>query len=502
MKEKAFRIIALILLTATVCGTAIGCRNNKGNSSETTEHAGTKENHRDDLPKLDFDGESISFCTREFDWYNKEITVSSDDMVDIVDAAVYTREQNVIKRLNVKIENKKIAGSGQNGFTVVMEAINTDISTGDGQYQIGVNNIYHSMARVADDLFYDLNTLKYVDTSKEYYSSLFVRNATIGNKLYAIMGDGTLTGLKFSFATFFDKSVAADMKIDDLYQTVLDGKWTWEYQLSLIRDTWKDIGDQPYAKDENDNFGLITNAVLGVDPYWSAFNLGILKPEEDGFEIMLNNKAVQSKMSNSLEAILALFYDSNGTYVLGHEADDKEMVLTAPKMLSEHKTLFATLRLDAVETAFLRNMDDNAYGIIPMPKYNEQQKYYYSQVHDLASVFLVSAGTAPGKLDAVGATIECFFSESEDVRHQFFEVCLKTKYQDDANNCKMLDLIANYAKIDAGWIYSDAANGIALCLRTLVQSESTNFASWYARSSKKLETSISNFVNQFDFLSQ
>lgn len=66
----------------------------------------------------------------------------------------------------------------------------------------------------------------------------------------------------------------------------------------------------------------------------------------------------------------------------------------------------------------------------------------------------------------------------------------------------MLDLIANYAKIDAGWIYSDAANGIALCLRTLVQSESTNFASWYARSSKKLETSISNFVNQFDFLSQ
>lgn len=502
MKKAMIRAISLMIIGVMVLGVVVGCAKDDKKGSDTTQQTSDGGEYRDDLPALDFDGEEVSFCSREFDWYFKEITVGSDDIVDIVDAAVYDREQHVDKRLNVKIVNNLIAGSGKEGYEVVVEALRKDKEGGMGQYQIGVNNIYHTMARVADDMFYDLNALPYIDTSKEYYSGLFVKNATIGDKLYAVMGDGTLTGMKFSFATFFDKQVAKDMQIEDLYNVVLEGRWTSEYQLGLIRDQWKDIGSQKNAKDEQDTYGLITNCVLGVDPYWSSFNLGIMSPTEDGFDTLLDSKSVQGKVTSSLDKILKLFYDSNGTYVLGHATDDLEMVDTAPRMLSEHKTLFATLRLDAVETPYLRNMDENSYGIIPMPKYDENQKQYYSSVHDLASVFVVSAGTATDKLNAVGATIECFFSESEEVRHQFFEVCLKTKYQDDANNSKMLDMIADYQKLDSGWIYSDAANQIALCLRTLVQSESTNFASWYGRNGPKFRDSVEHFVDKFDFLSQ
>ncbi|MBO4413741.1 MAG: hypothetical protein J5830_03455 [Clostridia bacterium] len=503
MKNKIVRFFSLLLAVVFIAGIAVACSGGADKPPEVTGNGGGNDGKRDDLPKLNFNGEAVKIASREFQWYYKELTVNPDEVVDIVDTAVYKRELAVNNRLGIKLENNLLAGLGKEGYEVVINALRTDINTGDGLYDIGVNNIYHTMGHTTEELFYDLNSFNYINTSKEYYYSQFVKNATIGNKLYAVMGDGTLSAMKFAFATFFNQQVAADMQIGDLYQVVLDGKWTYEYQYNLIRDTWKDIGEQPYAMDDGDTFGLITNTVLGVDPYWSSFNLGILTPNEtNGYTITLDLKAAQSKLTSALEKINNLFYNSNGTRILAHESDDNEMTTTGPRLFSQNQTLFATFRLDAVESPFLRDMPSNGYGIIPMPKFDENQKNYYTYVHDLSSVFVVSYGCAPDRHDMVGAAIECFFSESEDVRHQFFEIALKVKYQDDENNSKMLDIIIDHIKLDAGWIYSDAANGIALCLRTLVQAESNNFTSWYTRNQSKFVNSVEDFLTQFEFLDQ
>ncbi len=504
MKSKIVRFCSFLLALLLIAGVAVACSDGSNDPPAVTGGGnGDNSGKRDDLPKLNFNGEEVKIASREFQWYYKELTVAPDEVIDIVDTAVYKRELAVNNRLGITLKNNLIAGSGSDGYEVVIQALRTDQNTGDGLYDIGVNNIYHTMGHTTEELFYDLNSFKYIDTTKDYYYSQFVKNATIGNKLYGVMGDGTLSAMKFAFATFFNQQVAADMQVGDLYQVVLDGKWTYEYQFNLIRDAWKDIGSQQYAMDDGDTFGLITNPVLGVDPYWSSFNLAILTPDQNnGFTKALDYKAAQTKLTSALEKINNLFYNSNGTRVLGHEKDDNELTTTAPRLFSQNQTLFATFRLDAVESSFLRDMPANGYGIIPMPKFDENQKNYYTYVHDLSSVFVVSYGCAPDRHDMVGAAIECFFSESEDVRHQFFEIALKVKYQDDENNSKMLDIIIDHIKLDAGWIYSDAANGIALCLRTLVQAESNNFASWYTRNQSKFVNSVDDFLLQFKFLNQ
>ena len=184
MKNKIVRLFSLLLAVVFIAGIAVACSGGVDKPPEVTGNGGGNDGKRDDLPKLNFNGEAVKIASREFQWYYKELTVNPDEVVDIVDTAVYKRELAVNNRLGIKLENNLLAGLGKEGYEVVINALRTDINTGDGLYDIGVNNIYHTMGHTTEELFYDLNSFNYINTSKEYYYSQFVKNATIGNKLY------------------------------------------------------------------------------------------------------------------------------------------------------------------------------------------------------------------------------------------------------------------------------------------------------------------------------
>ncbi len=474
MNKTILKLVAFLMAAFMLLPLVMACGDDEGKDTGGDHTVDTSGDYRDDLPlDLNYDREDINFVSRSFDWYKDEITVDGSDTSDIVDGAVFRREATVEDRLNVNIVNTMLDGSGSDGYYLVTEKIRTEVLSGTNDFDIGVNNMYHTMEAAAEGIFYDMNDVPNVDLRKPYYSQNYNETATVAGKLFSVVGDASLTFIKFTFATFFNRAMAENQQVGDLYQMVLDGDWTIEAQYNIVKEMHEDNNGDG-QKDEGDGFGLLVNTVLGVDPYWSAFDLPIIGKDSGGkLTVELNTE----KTSDVLKYIINMFYSTNGVYSLGHKSDDGELT-TASEMFADDRALFMTNRLYECEQVALRDMT-NPYGIIPMPKWDTDQEQYYSYTHDLMSVFVISKAVNESRLPMIGAVLECFFSESDECRYNLFEEALKIKYQSTEKTGRMLDIIIDNVVIDTGWVFAGSLNDIAQLLRQLTQNRASNVAGYW-----------------------
>ena len=505
MKTKLIRLLLCLLVATLFCPLLAACSGNKGNensSDATTEASGTSESgevtsdesYRDDIPDtLRFEGDTVTFVSRSYDWYKKELTLDAENAEDIIDDAVVARRNKVEHRLGLLIENTMLDGSGTAGYTVVINAMRSDKMADSHLYDIAVNNMYHTMEVVSEGLFANLKEVPHMNLSKGYYSQNYNEQATVNNVLYSTTGDASLSFIRFAFVTFFNKQVQKNYNIPDLYDAVENKEWTIDYQINLCKDLYADL-DQDGVRSNGDLYGFATNNVTGVDPYTSAFGMQMVGRTDEGKLTSVVDGNVE-RFTNILTKIID-FYALDGVNVLAHQSDDGEWT-TAETMLAEDRVLFTTLRLGAVEDFTIRNMEHD-YGIIPMPLWDESQEQYYSYCHDLFSVFCVSKGIAADHLEAVGATMEVFFSESQPCRETLFEVALKVKYQRSEEASRMLDIVIDNVNIDAGWIYAGALVDFAQFVRKSVQNGTKNFNGYWRMNGNGFKTALDNLQTQFD----
>ena len=134
----------------------------------------------------------------------------------------------------------------------------------------------------------------------------------------------------------------------------------------------------------------------------------------------------------------------------------------------------ATLRLIEVEAEDFRNMEN--YGIIPIPKFDESQKEYYSHAHDQFIVYGI-VNKDGSNFDNLGAVLECMAIESErTVKNAYFEIALKGKSSKDQQSWDMLDMIVKNLKIDGGLLYTIKLNDITQQLRSAVKNKAATIS--------------------------
>ena len=98
------------------------------------------------------------------------------------------------------------------------------------------------------------------------------------------------------------------------------------------------------------------------------------------------------------------------------------------------------------------------YGIIPMPKYDEAQADYHTQIATATQIILVPVTT--GSPDVTGHVLEtlCFFTW-RDVVDEYYQNALQTRYSRDEATSEMLDIIRQGAVNGFDYSYSTAIGG-------------------------------------------
>jgi ABC-type glycerol-3-phosphate transport system substrate-binding protein len=469
---KHYRAISLLLsallLSATACGTEQpNIQTDDSILSESTETFAETERSaiKDSLPPKDYGGKDFTILCRTELKYEFDIP---EQIGEIVSDAIYERNSKVEERFNIKLKYNIIDGawSSQNTF---LNTLNSSILAGDGEYDMVAGYQAYMITPAMEGYFLNILDMDEIDTNAPWWSKKCNDSITVNNRLYMTTGDIAISLWENIYVMFFNKQLAEDNKLPDLYEIVKNGQWTVDKLYELSSTVSRDInGDTKF--DDQDLYGFACSKVNHTRMWQVACNLPITTPDKDGFMVLSFNT---ERTQNALEKLVNL-YKLQSSYS-NFEALGEPGQLKEPTMFIENRAMFVTAFLGAAST--LRDMNTD-FGIIPYPKLDENQDEYRTTAHNSTSMICFPKTVRDPQMSAIIAEALC----AESYRHvipKYYEISLKTKISRDESSEEMIDLIRDSLIFDFGWVHSVPMDSIGSFLASLIVSGSTDFASSY-----------------------
>ncbi len=497
---KAKRILASLLAALMLAGSLTACANEDDPADtkapgQTTEAVSEGETElTDNLPDdLDFNDDEINIIARDrLGWTDREIAVDKLNG-DPINDAVYERNKLVEDRLNVRINH---IPDDDWGSYELLGRVENAVNAGTNDYDIISAACYVTLGQSPKGLFANLRGSSYLDFDQPWWSQGLNDATLYKGHQHVVAGAMLLSIYRFAYVTVFNQKLFTDAGQNYLYEYVDNGTWTLDKQISLVplfhRDNGNNIQDT-----EGDVYGFISTQHISVDPYWSSCEVDILSRDEDGEFVMVFNSG---KLFDVADKVLQLYYGTDdSSYIFPTSAYDGHMD-NAADMFSEGKGAMATVRIMGLERETVRSMTDK-FGIVPMPKFDENQKDYHSMLHDQFSVISVPTTVQGDRLDEVGAVLEALSSTAyRVVKPVYYEETLRTKIAQDPQSSVMMELIINSLTTDSGIFYTDALGGFQNAFRDIILSKQNTVTSTYKRSVKQTQNKLNIMIRKLDAL--
>ena len=499
MKKLLCMLLALMMLASLL----VACANDQGTETGTKGEQSEQEtgdpNYTDNVPDLSFGNETVTILSRDKFGVNDEFYAesSSDTQSDVVAYAVYTRNMAIEDRLDVKLEMLM-------DDTDPTAKHSTAVKSGSSDYDIVADSTYVIIQAVLKGEFVNLRDMQYMDLDKYYWTQGYNDIVSFGenSKQYLASGALAISMFRYMFVTVYNREVFEDLGETDLYEVVKNGEWTLDYQNQIIADRYQDSGTVVNKKDDRDMYGLITGDTVSVDPYCVAANIQLVSKNEEG-EWFYNTEQF-ARTVDLCEKIQAL-YNNSSTHVFKTATYDDTGKTDIVEAFAASKSMMATVQVFALET----NVGDLAefdYGIVPMPKFDENQEKYATYVQDQVTGIGVSSSISDeDTLAMMGAVLECMASESyATVVDAYYSTALSYQYLQNPESKEMLDLIYDSLTFDfsgacSNIIQNNGGQSIRDQLRPLFSGKSNKLGSTL----KKWETSTNKALGKInDFLAE
>ncbi len=495
---KLSRILAGFLALLMLVGSFAACGETTDDPAQsdaaTAAPAETEQETEltDWLPDgLNYSGDEITIISRYREgWTSGEIAVP-DLNSEPVNDAVYERNKAVEERLGVKIVSIE---ENNNDPSDVVNKVATAVKAGTGEYDIMASACYTAVNESLNGTFADLRKTEYLDFEKPWWSQGFNEVVEYHGAQYAVTGDMLLSLYRFAFVTIFNKDLFTRANQPFLYDYVADGTWTLDKQADLVPIFHQDNGNA-LQDTEGDIYGLISNDYISVDPYWSSCMVEIIDKDENGdYQLVFQS----SELFDVCEKTMRLFFGcGNASYNIKHYGLDDEQN-DIREMFANGLGAMATVRIMELEAGSIRNMDQE-FGVVPMPKFDEQQKEYRTLLHDQFTVICVPTTVQGGRLDEVSAVLEALSSVSyKTVRPAYYETTLRTKIAQDPQSAEMFDIIIDNIYIDAGIIYTNALSSFHDKFRQIMGSGKNTVTSQYKSVARQAERALEKMVTKLD----
>ncbi len=441
MKKRITSIATLTAMATTMVITSCG----GGNSQQTdTSAAGTT------APEVTTQSvESILGFERE-DNGGKTFTILADENKaydfdaeeatgDVVSDAVYEKNNAVEEYLGISLEFV-YGNAGWNTRNEFNSLIQTDIMAGDGTYDLVSSPVVITTPIVQEGYFLDGNALN-VNFDNPWWLSDMYERFSIAGKLYGFFGDYSLSLYKDLAVIFFNKRIWDEFDAPDPYELVRNNEWTLDKFLEVCSGMERDLNGDGTWTLEDDQLTYLSEAVPG-GTYQTALELDVVKIADDGTPEYLG---LTEKFASAYEKMATLM-----------SRDDVLVVSSIDDLSYKSQKAFANGNVATMvnflySTEHLRDMNDD-YGIIPIPKYDENQEKYHAQLGTSTEMLFVPKTTNDVALTSkVMETLGYYMKEL--VVPKYYEVALKEKYARDTEIREMLDIIREGAAMDFIFVY-------------------------------------------------
>ncbi len=467
--KKATRIIALIL-TLVMLASFAACSETKdptdgtdpANSPATTVAPGiddpvsndpvvTTEDIYDEngylksnLPELDYKQEKITVL-----WWTDvekpEFFVESE-MGDPISDAIYKRNANVESKLNIQLDwSVSTKGQYNNGVGAAYANFIGNMYD-SGSNEIDLFSAHSRTIALCSQYGYCANLLEadYLDFSMPWWPQKMVETATIGNALYYVTGDCSTNALHMMYTLFFNKTIMENNNIEDPSQLVLDDKWTIEAFHRVTKGLYQDL-DSSNSLTLDDAYGFTT-----LNWHLDAIYYGcdMILVENDPDDLLVISPDYTSEKASNLSSAMYEWITAENIYT---KSDYGKTFANGNVFMSigRNKDIMDQL----IET-------DLKFGIVPAPKYDENQENYITVLGNPVSFYAIYSSSKD--INRAAAVLECWASEAfRTTTPAIFEQTMKLRYSDTSVESTMYDIMRNGLVFDVGRYYNSQLDAMS-----------------------------------------
>jgi len=378
-----------------------------------------------ELPNKDFGGETITIMSSSNPWNFREFFYDEEMKGSAVNDAVYKRNSMVEELLNVHIETNdvprdQIAGNAQR-----------NVQAGDASIDIYTPQMVNVYSLASQGCLVDLVEMPVMNIDNPWWSQNMKRDLMIGNKMYMMTGDILFSTKELNVCFVFNGAMLDEIGYDNMYDIVLDGDWTVDLFYEICTQMSRDL-DGNGAMDVNDQYGY-------VHTYESAYGMytccggQLAGLDEDGKFMLLEDDL--EKSVNILEKLNKIYGDRT---LMADINSLPETWTSGTKMFKNNQVAMRSANIYNLQV--MRDMVSD-FGIIPMPKYDEQQDNYVSQVYT-TMMKCITVPVTNEKLECTGSVLEALAYYSKDTTVEaYYDVTLKGIVSRDPQSQDMLDII-------------------------------------------------------------
>lgn len=426
MKHPVSLALAMLLLL-----TAVGCGNTGDNGPADTQPKETAPVSSETEPvsamttlpqNLDFEGAPFRiFASGKFSLYADGVFLSTEENGDIINDTAVRANKTVEDLFNVNIEFTTVDANQISG-----PALNTIMADEDAyDYLQFFSSWEDTSALMTAGALYNILDLPYLHLDQPYYFTDLNDMFEINDQLYFACSQYIDAG-QLPLHMAFNKNMMQDFDLELPYQAVFDGKWTFDRFLDLIKDTSADLNGDG-VMDWDDQFGYANNALTSYF-LWS-FDLDLAKRTSDGTYVPdLQNE----KMIDAMTKVLDLWANKD-------VMPDGNSLLNADKLhhFMTGRSLFTTTGTGSLN---LRGIEDFDFGILPLPKYDEQQEDYvaYTCPHQFGIPATIKD---PEKVGAVVEALSIYYME--EMQPAFLDIYVETKLLRDEESIEVARILMN-----------------------------------------------------------
>lgn len=477
---NSFKRLAAILLLVSLlvsCGEQ-PVEDSSDSSSETTTEVET-EKYADNVPELNFGGYEFRTIEQES---TKNSFYAEESVGESVSDAIYKRNRATEERFGVTITQTM-----RQQYSELIKTVTNSVMSQSDEFDLVFGQMFSSAQSAVNGLYVDWNTIPYVDLENPWYTKS-IEEASVGSYLPLIESDLCVMYTEQTWLIAYNKTKAAEFKLDDLYSLVNDGKWTIDELNEMITDTYRDLnGDS--NRDIDDFYGIGANldgCQAAAFVYAAGTRLAVV-----GDDMKITSMIGTEKTIDVLTKLSSLFNENEGSI---RKSDNLQTsVHDRTGLFVNEKVMFAPLQVSDLVAEELRSFTSE-YGVLPLPKYDEEQEEYYTVVDGGANIMVVPNTTTDKQREIIGALVESMSALSySDVIPVYCSNALEQKGTRDEESITMLRKILDSRVIDFAYLY-DGSSGWVMKLPKMLADSST-IASQIETNRSTVENHYNNIIS-------
>ncbi|MGN1408651.1 MAG: hypothetical protein ACI4XJ_00590 [Eubacteriales bacterium] len=451
MKNALLWLLILTMLTSSALVSCSNANESSDTADETSasvsESAGANEGveteteYDPEVPRVDYEGRTFTILEREPDntgWWASIDVYSEGLSGEPINDAVFERNLKTEDYFDIVIQPYAVS------HVDFKKTLQDSAASGDTLCDLAMLTLSSAISSSQDNLLYDLNEFDCIHLDAPYYTHSVFEDTSILNRNYLAVGDMTLIANEGTWALMFNKEVAEQYHVDDMYELSRNHEWTVDKFYTIMQDIGSDANGDGKV-DDGDFYGMITSTATYSALIYALDYKVIDKDENDS----LIYRGLTERLTTAAEKIIQIMDTERVAFVYDKFYTIPDSWEPAQHMFENGQSLFYGEVLQCVTR--LRNMDVD-FGLIPWPMLDESQDTYKTLIHSWASDALtIPTSVADPEMSAYVFEYLSYQSMTY-LKPAYFDKTLTYKSMRDEESMEMLEYVLDGRVVDIGYV--------------------------------------------------